>query len=503
MNGMPSLLEKCTGALVASAIGDALGWPYELRARNSSRPVLGDGVSFTDWKRRAGGKYWKHDETIYAGEYSDDTQMILAVSRSMISEDWKKTFSAKELPFWLDYERGGGTALKRAARAYRNKMYPWENSLAADYFNAGGNGAVMRILPHVVTYAYSQNIDQLMRDVIMDSTMTHGHPRAVLGAACYAFSLYMLMKKGSVLQFGELIDTVIMGSSVWGKYRVDAFPPEWAKLPPNILSYDYAAAWNDQVNEMTRTLHMIQDSLRKGLLVNDKEVLTSLKCFDKEGGAGDVAILASLYLASKYANNPVLGIKTAAHMVGTDTDTIASITGGLLGMLCGTIWIPLSWQSVQDYDYICNTAGLLLSDDKAAARKGMAAAGTDRPDLQDTPIGKVYRLDEKVLPCGKDGQVVISRWKTLYGQTVYFKTFQRIDQVKQTTTQASTRSRTLTLDYESIQKLLKDSVFSRVSLKKVLQVADKLICGGNTISEIANSLRVNVEIVDVISQHIK
>ena len=108
--------------------------------------------------------------------------------------------------------------------------------------------------------------------------------------------------------------------------------------------------WYECVQNMVDQLAFINNSIKKGLLVNDKTVLTGLKCFDKENGAGDVAVLTSLYLTSKYANNPLLGIKVAAYTVGIDTDTIACITGGLLGMLCGTTWIPVEWRMLQDYN---------------------------------------------------------------------------------------------------------------------------------------------------------
>jgi len=54
MNGIPQLNEKCTGAFVASAIGDALGWPNEFRSSNTkkqSKPVS----DFIEWQRRTGG----------------------------------------------------------------------------------------------------------------------------------------------------------------------------------------------------------------------------------------------------------------------------------------------------------------------------------------------------------------------------------------------------------------------------------------------------------------
>ena len=40
------------------------------------------------------------------------------------------------------------------------------SSSAKDYYNAGGNGAAMRILPHVIAHANSQDVEQLLDDVL-------------------------------------------------------------------------------------------------------------------------------------------------------------------------------------------------------------------------------------------------------------------------------------------------------------------------------------------------
>ena len=79
---------------------------------------------------------------------------------------------------------------------------------------------------------------------------------------------------------------------------------------------------------MANRLKYIQDSLKKGLILDDRKVLTELECFTKVNGAGDVAALAAIYLSSRYANNPSLGIKIPAFSYGADTDTIASMTAG-------------------------------------------------------------------------------------------------------------------------------------------------------------------------------
>lgn len=68
-----------------------------------------------EWNRRAGGKYWPHEEKILRGEYSDDTQLIIATARSLLrGRQWSNFFRQAELPAWLKYERGGGGATKRA-----------------------------------------------------------------------------------------------------------------------------------------------------------------------------------------------------------------------------------------------------------------------------------------------------------------------------------------------------------------------------------------------------
>ena len=105
---IPAKVEKCRGAMLATAIGDALGWPNELRSKNKAKNFKVNDY-FVEWTRRC-NKPCYHDEKILLGEYSDDTQMTLSVARSLITGNWEKFLIEKELPFWLKYERGGGRA---------------------------------------------------------------------------------------------------------------------------------------------------------------------------------------------------------------------------------------------------------------------------------------------------------------------------------------------------------------------------------------------------------
>lgn len=419
---IPNRIEKCKGAMLGTAIGDALGWPNEPRAKNrKKRMEVTD--HFVEWTRSSNNPRW-HDEVILPGEYSDDTQLTLSVARSIITGDWERFFAEKELPFWLRYERGGGSALLKAARILKEGYMPWQSNYVRDYFNAGGNGAAMRILPHVIAAAGSPDIRKLMMDVAKNTRITHGHPRAFLGAACYAYALDYLLKKDSVLEYGELVDAVLDGQTEWGAFLDPGTFGDWMNTAQLFCSYDFSAVWFLTLERMTTRLKYIQEALKKGLILDDKKVLTELECFAKTNGAGDVAALAAIYLSSRYANNPSLGIKIPAFSFGSDTDTIASMTGGLLGMLFGASWIPVEWQIVQDYDCLIRTTELILDDSKRElSGENSAKAGMQKNLWTVTPIGKMRLMDSKNVPNGKNGDVIIKKWQTMLGQVLYTKTF--------------------------------------------------------------------------------
>ncbi len=506
MSAIPSKTEKCKGAMLASAIGDALGWPNEVRAKNTARNSDIKNT-FIEWNRRCGRPNW-HSERILPGEYSDDTQMILCVARSIIAEDWETIFCKNELPYWLRYERGGGGALLRAAKEYEKGNVAWKSGYKKKYFDAGGNGAVMRILPHVIRCTDGGGLEELMRDVVRDCIITHGHPRAILGATCYAYALYYLLNKDTVLAYGELVDVVLDGEKVWGRIPEDASLDEWREAAKSCAGYGYSDEWNRTRNGMLDQLNYIKDSLKKGLLIEDNKVLTKLECFSKVNGAGDVAVLTAIYLASKYANNPVMGIRIPAFSFGGDTDTIASIAGGLLGMLSGSEWIPAEWRLVQDYDCIIQVTELLLSEKMREATKELVSAmKTKYNDWISTPIGKMRFIDDEILESGKNVIVKISKWQSILGQTFYFKKYiKRSDVIKKGNDKKREEDRRVTqciLTSDSINKLLEKPELQKITFKKVLRVLNALLLGTDSGEDIAKKLNVDISVVETLRKQLK
>ena len=422
---IPNQTDKCTGAMIATAIGDALGWPNECRSKNKVKSFDVDG-KFIEWTRQ-NTKPCYHDERILPGEYSDDTQLTLSVARSIIVGNWEKFLVENELPFWLRYERGGGSALIRSANSYRVGILPFESKNRNGYINAGGNGVAMRILPHVIANTKNPNSSGLMADVIKDALITHGHPRAILGATCYAFALNYLLRKTTVLEYSELVSAVIGGQDIWGAY-LGSFDNQdfnsWLKSVNEYGSYEYYSEWEHVRHNMLKQLGFIANALKQGLILDDVNVMNNLECFSKVNGAGDVATLTAIYFASKYANNPILGIKIPAYSFGIDTDTIASMTGGLLGMLCGTNWIPNEWKKVQDYDCLIRITRILVADDKKRASKedtDSAKAMSKEYKWINTPIGQMRMVNTSTIKNGAHNSVIITKYQSVLGQTIYIK----------------------------------------------------------------------------------
>lgn len=530
---IPNRIDKCRGSMLATAIGDALGWPNEKRAKNKNRGTKSNDY-FIEWTRR-NSKPCYHDEEILPGEYSDDTQLTLSVARSIITGDWEDFFANKELPYWLNYERGGGKALLKAAQSYKDGIIPWQSKFARDYFYAGGNGAVMRVLPHVISNAKKSDIANLMVDIIKNSIITHGHPRAILGATCYAFALVYLLKKETVLEYGELVSAVIDGQKVWGAYlRNDEFE-NWLKIANHY--FDYASEWNRVYSDMINQLEYIRVSLKKGLILDDIDVLTHLGCFSQADGAGDVAILAAIYLASRYANNPVLGIKIPASSFGADTDTIASITGGLLGMLCGTNWIPVEWKSIQDYECFIRITDMLLADDsKQAAKMELTEVRAQASDWIAGDIGRIRKVGTTTIQSGNYAIVTITKWQSALGQTFYMKEMQKLtsqspslykEEVRQNLQQTYplkvqsvkpdyiteiiktspiqyTEVQQFILNKDNIVELLTNSQFKmNVTIGKVLKIIQALIENHKSSMAIAKQFKVEQAMVDMLKTYIK
>ena len=135
-------LDKFKGAFIGAAIGDALGFITEfMRSPTDIRKNYNvDKLNrFVRWERVTTyprkGQYIRLP--LPPGTYSDDTQLTLATARSIEANGFfnANTFSKFELPLWLEYELGGGSGTKAAARNLLNKDVSWYNNFYKTNYN--------------------------------------------------------------------------------------------------------------------------------------------------------------------------------------------------------------------------------------------------------------------------------------------------------------------------------------------------------------------------------
>lgn len=357
-------LDRAVGMVLAAAVGDALGWPYERRDRTRRLPADSGPNQFVAWERMAGNRFRPFTEVVKAGDYSDDTQMIIAVGRALLTagDEWLTWLQRVEWPLLPSYERGAGASVKRACKAWAQGRSPWTvaGSDVRKYFDAGANGAAMRVAPHVIRHHTDARFDDLAIDVVRDAATTHGHPRALLGAIVHAHALWLSMRQPAPLSYGWLIEALLDNAAQWQKPIFESLADEWKNRASHTLEHPFDRLWLTTGREVEELLALAHKELRGGAVSAPSVFLKSQGLTGKSRGSGTLCAVAAAYLAARSAASPEHALTSAARLEGADTDTLASMTGSLLGAALGQEWLGSNGRNIQDRSLLVALAQDLL-----------------------------------------------------------------------------------------------------------------------------------------------
>ena len=367
---------RIRNSMLWAAYGDALGFISELTDRKGlERRTHGKPLDrLMAWRRRVGGRQGIEVD-LPLGCWSDDTQLRMAVSRSRTSHGFDvETFARIELPVWPSYSLGGGRASKAAARNLAKPRTLWYANTFSGWVDAGGNGAAMRIQPHV--WASRDHEDDFPLDVILDSVCTHGHPRAIVGACFHAATLAHCMRHGSAPDLYECHHIAA---------RIEAWLPSvethphlgtaWIGLWQDTAGMSFGNGWHAAVGDLQRAIGDAEGVTGEAQHadVAYKEIVDRLSLTDsRQRGSGILTTVAAVALATA-ARDPYEAVVAAANAVGTDTDTIATMAGALLGA-CDSAGLPP--QQPLDSDYLESEANRL-----AALSRGEPVKAHAYPDV--------------------------------------------------------------------------------------------------------------------------
>ena len=272
----------------------------------------------------------------------------------------------------------------------------------------------MRILP--IALANFGEIDKIKEEIFANSIVTHGHPRAIIGAMLYGYAVDTILKfrpehftyEAFLTELGKDIHLKLSIPFIQ-KTNFSIWEKEWnskAKIP-------FKEQYQTILDETQQYLRDVYKSLTNK--IEDEKALRTLGCYNSDTkGSGTSTVIAGIFLCCKYHKEPIKGIEQAVNSIGTDTDSIAAFAGGLIGSLHGTSIIPDRFKSIQDSDYLENIAIRLLEISESRATE---VKSENFPELKsiNTIEKDNFELDETIFftPLGKGKVIHIDRQDTL------------------------------------------------------------------------------------------
>jgi poly(ADP-ribose) glycohydrolase ARH3 len=280
------LKSRFVGALLGTAIGDALGAPVEGYSMEMVESVY---------------KGWK----MISGRYTDDTEMMIGVAESLIENNgFNGEHMASRFIQNYDGTRGYGPGATGALRRI-SLGESWKDASKRLFGGEGsyGNGAAMRIAPVGVFYYDSP---KKLREIVYGvSHITHAHELGKEGATLQAYAIALAVQN-------EKEDMLL---------RLEEFTPNRVYMM-----------------KLNRIKGLLQKQKDDGEGVARREVISALG--NEETAFNSVPTAIYSFLRSTNFKNAII----YAVSLGGDTDTIGAMTGAISGAYYGAGSIPKEWE---------------------------------------------------------------------------------------------------------------------------------------------------------------
>lgn len=289
MSQAPDRTSRLTGGLLGLLVGDALGVPYEFHDAASIPPLHQIEPEPPSGFPRA------HRATP-PGTWSDDGAQALCLLASLVEhgELVVSDFGARLLA-WHDQgycavdARVFDVGIQTSRALARLRAGEPAESAGPSGERDNGNGSLMRVLPLALWHRGSDA--DLARDAMLQSRVTHGHPRSMVACAFYCLWARRLLED-SAAPFDEAAEAL----------RATLEPAHHAELALFEERADPPRGSGYVLDSFRATRHLLED-----------------------------------------ASAPYESVFREAIALGDDTDTTAAIAGGLAGIRGGVEQIPERW----------------------------------------------------------------------------------------------------------------------------------------------------------------
>ena len=314
------LRNRCVGAIVGFAIGDALGMPVEFLSREQIRRYYGKPVS---------GFIKAHpghaSDLLPEGSYTDNTQTMLATAECLI--ECKKMEPARQADALLSWflntvpHRTPSTANLRACKRLSTGK-PWNKS---GVFSSGCSAA-MRMPP--IGLFFNSCTETLTRAALDNCIITNNEPRVRAASVSVAYLVARLIHSDKrSLPGDQVLETA----------------DHIAHLDENLAA---VMRWATQITHLPPEEALF-------------EIGTSSDALE--------AIPAAIYCFLKHPRNFAGAVLTAVN-AGDAADSIAALTGSYVGALAGVDVIDKKWLAeVENSDVLIGVGENLAHVSRSAA----------------------------------------------------------------------------------------------------------------------------------------
>lgn len=291
MQATPYLESRLRGYLFGTACADALGRPVEHLTLEQIKEKYGEkGIL-----ELSPNAFW-----------TDDTQLMLVLARGLLhgAELGLSKFMdkiAEELILWLNEpDLGAGATTKGAALSLRDGI-PWSRS----GINSKTCGSLMRV--GILGFIFSSDPEKLIKAASLSGRITHTHPTADAASVAGAYAV---------------------------KLALDGVDPEDMFLPLLKVTEEIS-------EEFTEALKGSYELAHSNL--SDEEALQKIG----QGWYADETFALAYFCILRYPDNYKKAVQTAVNITG-DSDSVASVAGGILGARLGIEAVPVSWVEALD-----------------------------------------------------------------------------------------------------------------------------------------------------------
>jgi ADP-ribosylglycohydrolase len=301
---MPDIEKRLCGYLYGTACADALGRSVEHLTLEQIKQKYGEkGIL----------------ELPPNSPWTDDTQLMLVLTRALlrgseleIPELMDKI--AEELVLWLDEpDLGAGATTKGAALNLRDGV-PWSRS----GLESKTCGSLMRV--GILGFIFRNDPEKLIKAASISGRITHAHPAADAASVAGAYAVKLALDR---VEPGEMFEPLLEVTQGISQEFTHA------------LESSYKTAYSS---------------------IRDEEGLKKLG----QGWYADETFALAYFCILRYPNDYKKAIQTAVNITG-DSDSVASVAGGILGARLGIDAVPISWiKALKDKEILEEMVGPLL-----------------------------------------------------------------------------------------------------------------------------------------------